>query len=73
MFEDVTCEESQQQSLTLIPLCEAGRGIHFIYKTQLRPVKYKTCRGAQVKHYDSFLHAARAQEGGEQLLVGWTY
>lgn len=73
MFEDVTCEESQQQSLTLIPLCEAGRGIYLIYKTHLCPVKYKTCRGAQARHYVSFLQAGRAQEGGEQLLIGWTY
>lgn len=67
MFEDVTCEEGQQQSLALIPLCEAGRGIYLIYKTHLWPVKYKTSRGAQARHYlfFPFLHAGRDQEGGE--------
>lgn len=67
MFEDVTCEEGQQQSLALIPLCEAGRGIYLIYKTHLCPVKCKTSRGAQARHYVifGFSNAGRDQEGGE--------
>lgn len=68
MFEDVTCEEGQQQSLALIPLCEAGRGIYLIYTIHLCPVKYKTSRGVQARHYVffAFLHAGRGREGGEQ-------
>lgn len=66
MFEDVTCEEGQQQSLALIPLCEAGRGIYLTYKTHLCPVKYITSRGPQARHYVffAFLHAGTDQEGG---------
>lgn len=68
MFEDATCEEGQQQSPGLIPLCEAGRGIYLIYTIHLCPMKYKTSRGAQARHYVSFafLHAGRSQEGAEQ-------
>lgn len=57
MFEDVTCEEGQQQSLALIPWCEAG--IYLIYKTHLWPVKYKTSRSAEARHYAflAFWHA----------------
>lgn len=68
MLEDVTCEEGQQQSLALIPLCGAGRGIYLIHTPHLCPVKYKTSRGAQARHYVffAFLHAGRGREGGEQ-------
>lgn len=67
MFADVTREEGQQQSLALLPLCEAGRGIYLIYNTDPHPVKCKTSRGAQARHYVifAFLHAGRDQEGGE--------
>lgn len=72
MFEDVTREEGQQQSLALIPLCEAGRGIYLIYTIHLCPVKYKTSRGAQARHYVffAFLHAGRGWEGGEHASHG---